>query len=381
MGAERHRGRRVLVPALLFLAPTAGSAHEIGASRYDFVRHVRPLFERHCSSCHRPGGVAPMSLLRYEEASPWANAIKLKALEGRMPPFLPEEGVGSWRGARGLTAQELDVLVEWASGGAPKGRGPDEDPGASLATPRGLRADLVLSALRESVLGPEEAERSECVVFPHHLEADRAVAAIELWPGNAEVVRSAVIYQGDTCPENDRPLATWLPGQGAFEVPEGAAEVLSRGASLRARILYRKTWRLEGKLARDRSRLALRFAQGRAARLAHVSLEAGAGTTLERAVRVVAVFPRGPREAPLTLLARRPGGEAQPIFAVESFDPDWREKYVLSPPLDLPAGTRLEAAEGGFWVDYLAPTRNATPPWDRPGRREPPGSSRPGARP
>ncbi len=192
-----------------------------------------------------------MSLLRYEEALPWANAVKLMVLERRMPPFLPDEDAGSWRGARGLTAREVDVLVEWASGGTPRGEGPDE--GQEAPTPPEPPADLVLSALRDSVLGPEEAERSDCVVFPVRLSAERPLAAIELRPGNASIVRSAVIYLGDTCREGDRPVATWLPGDGAFEMPEGTAEVLHRGASLSARIQYRKPWRLQGQPARDRS--------------------------------------------------------------------------------------------------------------------------------
>jgi hypothetical protein len=295
-----------------------------------------------------------MSLLRYEEALPWVNAIKLRVLERRMPPFLPEEGVGSWRGARGLTAPEVDVLVEWASAGAPRGPGPEEDPVGSLTKPEQARADLVLLAQRDSVLRPGETEKSVCVVFPARLEADRPLAAIELRPGNAPIVRGAVFYHGDACREDDRPLATWLPGQGAFEVPEGAAEAPRRGASLSALVRYRKTWMMEGKPVRDRSRLALRFARGRPARLSHVSLEAGADRTFEQAVRLVSVFPRGRRGASLTLEATLPGREAERIFSIERFDPDWREKYVASPSLELPAGTRLGAAEGGFWIDYLA---------------------------
>ena len=134
MRAERPPLRGILVAALVCVMPAVGSAHEIGASRYDFVRHVRPLFERHCSSCHRALGIAPMSLLRYEEALPWASAVKLMVLERRMPPFLPAEGVGSWRGARDLTAREVDLLVEWVSGGAPRGEGPEDGPELRDAT-------------------------------------------------------------------------------------------------------------------------------------------------------------------------------------------------------------------------------------------------------
>ena len=184
------------------------------------------------------------------------------------------------------------------------------------------------------------------MVFPVRLPADRPLAAIELRPGNESIVRGAVIYVGNTCREGDRPVATWLPGDGAFEMPEGTAEVLRRGASLSARIHYRKPWRLDGKPASDRSRIALRFAQGRAAPLAYVNLAAGGRTTFERAVRVLAVFPTGPRGAPVSLEAEKPGTGTESVLAIERFDPDWRAKYVPAPALALPAGTRLDRRAG-----------------------------------
>ena len=353
MGTEWFCGRQILGAAALCLVPNLGSAHEVGKSRYDYARHVRPVFERHCASCHRPAGIAPMSLLRYEEAVPWANAVKLMVLERRMPPWLPEEGVGSWRGAKGLTAQELDLVVDWASGGTPKGEGMDGAQEAAFPPKREPQADLTLSALRESILSPQEREKAECVVFPLHLDKNRALVSVELRPDNETIVRSAVIYRGDSCREEDAPLATWLPGDGAFDMPQGSAVVLRRGVSLSARILYRKTWLLDGKPARDRSRLALRFAKDRTVALAQLSLEAGTPSTLARAVRVTSVFPRGVRGASLRLDAVRPGGDRSSILTIERFDPDWSAKYALAVPLELPAGTRLEAVLGSFWIDYL----------------------------
>src|SRR3972149_6579701 len=103
------------------LAAGAADAHEPTLSRFNFREHARPLFIRHCGGCHRAGGVAPMSLLDYQEAVPWANAIKLSLLEGRMPPFLPGDDGGPFRNARALTAHELDTLVDWAVGATPEG--------------------------------------------------------------------------------------------------------------------------------------------------------------------------------------------------------------------------------------------------------------------
>ena len=90
-----------------------------------------------------------------------------------------------------------------------------------------------------------------------------------------------------------------------------------------------------------------------------MSLAAGAGTTFERAVRLVAVFPSGPRGAPVSLEAARPGRDTERVLAIERFDPDWRAKYVPAPALALPAGTRLTATQGAFWIDYV--TEGAAP--------------------
>ena len=165
-------------------------------------------------------------------------------------------------------------------------------------------------------------------------------------------MRSAVLFHGDTCREGARPLATWLPGDGALEMPEGTAEILRRNDSLSARIFYKKPWLLDGKTVRDRSRLALRFGKGRRAALAHLDLEAGSSTTFTRGVRIVSVLPRGPRGASLRLDAARPGRDPDAVLAIDRFDPDWSAKYALRSPLELPAGTRLFAHAGGFWIDY-----------------------------
>jgi hypothetical protein len=305
-----------------------------------------------------------MSLLRYEDAAPWANALKLRILERRMPPWLPEEGVGHFRGARGLSAPEVDLLVEWASGGAPRGpEGHAESGEGSTAPTRAPAADLVLAANEETLLAPGELEKTSCVAFGGAAAKDRRLAAIELWPDNESIVRSAAVYRGRACDEAERPLATWLPGDGAFVVPGGAHELLRRGEPLSARISYRKTWTLLGKPARDRSRLALTFAKRRSTTLTSVNVAPGRDATLRTAVGVVAVFPRGPKGATLRLEASRPGREREPLLVIERFDPDWRAKYVLEEPRELPAGARLEAIGGGFWVDYRpgAPSLEASP--------------------
>src|SRR6185503_11174864 len=112
------------VALLLALGPAGAaplSAHTPVTARFTYARDVLPILERRCASCHRRGGIGPMSLLTYEEARPWAAAIRAEVLAGRMPPWPAEEGL-RFAGERSLSAREIDVFADWTSGGAPEGK-------------------------------------------------------------------------------------------------------------------------------------------------------------------------------------------------------------------------------------------------------------------
>jgi hypothetical protein len=79
------------------------------------------IFHKRCLGCHQAGGKAPMSLLSYEEARPWAKAIKEEVLERRMPPWGAVKGFGEFQDDRGLTPEEISVIADWVEGGAPEG--------------------------------------------------------------------------------------------------------------------------------------------------------------------------------------------------------------------------------------------------------------------
>src|SRR6059036_4363520 len=62
-----------------------------------FTKDVAPILQRSCQSCHRPGSLAPMSLITYDDVRPWARAIKLKTSLREMPPWFIEKNVGIQR--------------------------------------------------------------------------------------------------------------------------------------------------------------------------------------------------------------------------------------------------------------------------------------------
>src|SRR5215469_965230 len=86
-----------------------------------FNKDVLPILQKNCQNCHRPGEVAPMSLVSYAEARPWAKAIKAAVLARKMPPWFADLQYGHFANDRRLSEAEIDTLVTWADRGAPEG--------------------------------------------------------------------------------------------------------------------------------------------------------------------------------------------------------------------------------------------------------------------
>src|SRR5687767_16003318 len=78
-----------------------------------FYKDVLPILQANCQSCHRPGEVAPMSLLTYEQARPWARAIKAAVTSRQMPPWFAEPGIGHFANERRLVDREIATLNAW----------------------------------------------------------------------------------------------------------------------------------------------------------------------------------------------------------------------------------------------------------------------------
>ena len=108
------------------------AAHDIITSRYDYYKDVLPIFRDHCSSCHHSRGPAPFALTVYEEARPRAVAIRQEVLAERMPPWHAAAGEHELRDEHHLSAREIDIVLEWAAGGAPEGKLPEPEVGGAL---------------------------------------------------------------------------------------------------------------------------------------------------------------------------------------------------------------------------------------------------------
>src|SRR5437016_5341143 len=91
------------------------------AESVTFSRDVLPILQRNCQTCHRPGNIAPMSLLTYENARPWAKAMKAAVSSRKMPPWFADPQYGHFSNDPSLKQSDIDTIAKWAESGAPQG--------------------------------------------------------------------------------------------------------------------------------------------------------------------------------------------------------------------------------------------------------------------
>src|SRR5215470_7152331 len=91
------------------------------ASNPSFSKEVSRIMQRKCQSCHRDDGVAPFTLLNYDQVKAKAQTIKTAVASGRMPPWLADPKYGKFENNRSLSAEDRSTLLSWLDSGLPKG--------------------------------------------------------------------------------------------------------------------------------------------------------------------------------------------------------------------------------------------------------------------
>src|ERR671936_2265382 len=88
-----------------------------------FTKDIAPIFQQKCESCHRPNNMAPMSLITYEDARPWARAIAARVEARQMPPWHIDKTIGiqKFKNDRSLSDDQIDTILRWVAAGAPQG--------------------------------------------------------------------------------------------------------------------------------------------------------------------------------------------------------------------------------------------------------------------
>jgi hypothetical protein len=190
--------RGVTLTAALIVAPLS-AAPALAAeptTTPTFTKDIAPIFQAKCESCHRPDSIAPMSLVTFEESRPFASAIKNKVAARTMPPWHIDKTIGiqKFKNDRSLTDAEIDAVVRWVNGGAPKGDPKDMPPAVKWPNEQGWNfasmfgqkePDLIVrSTPYLQKAGGQDAWWKPTV--PTGLTEARWVRAIEIRPGSVK---------------------------------------------------------------------------------------------------------------------------------------------------------------------------------------------------
>jgi hypothetical protein len=158
------------------------------SSQVTFAKDVLPILQKNCQSCHRPGQIAPMSLLSYQEARPWAKAIKAAVTMRKMPPWFADPNYGHFMNDRSLKQSEIETLVKWADSGAAEGN--PKDLPAPIQWPKdgwGIQPEVVMNLPPHDVPAKGVLEW-ELIAFPAPFKGDTWVTSMEILPGDPSVV-------------------------------------------------------------------------------------------------------------------------------------------------------------------------------------------------
>ena len=357
--------------------PLIGLTPATSASTPTFSADVAPILFKHCASCHRPGEIAPMSLLTYETTRPWARSIREQVASGQMPPWHATQPPGTFANDRRLSEQERNTLIRWVDAGAPQGRPKDLPPPPKFSEGWEIgEPDTILSMANEFEVPESGVIAYQNFQVPTNFTDDKWVQAIEVRPGARKVVHHILVF----CREPDaavrpvpftqlvpkRPLlhggrrpekliATTAPGTNAMILPPGKALLIKAGAVLRFQIHYTTN----GTAARDKSSLGIIFARQppqqevRASAFVNPTFLIPPGAS-DQAVDSAIEFTEDSHILgliPHTHLRGKsweyrmvyPDGHTEVVLSVPRYDFGWQTYYVFAKPLAAPKGARLEA--------------------------------------
>ncbi len=339
--------RAFLLGIVLFTASV--EAHKPITSKYNYNDDVFPIFNERCGRCHVAGGVAPMSLLTYKDALPWAESIRIELTAAHMPPWYAETGFGDLKTSHRLSPRELDVILTWATGGTPEGAS-KRLPAVRIKNDwRMGKPDLLIPMPSPFTLGPGQMEDTKEFVL-QTATVDRWVRAVDLLPGAPAMVRDASLHIRSV-----GLLAYWLPGDEPVAPPAGAAFKWPAGSELVLRIHYRKTWTYEEKTLTDRSTVGLYLLDRPPAQEIR-PMWIGPSFTLIRDVRALALgFEGGQPDKSMRIEAVSPNGTRTPLISLLG-RPDWTRRYWFARPVALAHGTRIEVtgvSPDRVWLDVL----------------------------
>lgn len=402
----------------------AAAANTTATKQVTFNRDVLPVLQKNCQECHRPGEVAPMSFMSYQETRPWAKAIKAAVLTKKMPPWLADPKYGHFVNERRLSETEMNTLVNWADTGAAEGDARDKPAPVRFVEGWNIKPDLVFEMPQSFDVPASGILEYQYVVIPTHFDKDTWVTAAEVRPGNRAVVHHVIAFirpPGSQWMKDAKPGVPFVPvthdrdANGAairrnvqtasadpqqqrnssvlatenlvgyapglqpqrYDIVPGAAKLIPAGSD----IVFQLHYTTNGKPATDRTKIGLTLA-AETPKYRYLTMSAGqqkleippndgnyeshSQAVFNHDVELVWLMPHMHlRGKDFLYEAVYPTGEKQTLLSVPKYDFNWQLGYDEAQPVLMPKGSRLEctAHHDNSPNNPANPNPNATVRW------------------
>ena len=237
------------ISAVIVMSTTAAAQEQV-----TFTKDVAPILQERCQVCHRVGTFAPMSLVTYEQARPWARSIKQKVLAREMPPWFIDKnmGVQHFSNDVSLTEQEMATIAKWVDDGAPQGNPADMPPPRSF--PDGQvwhigQPDLIVRLPQDVIVKAKAPDQWPDILVDPGLTEDRYIQGVQIIPAKGHKVihhiRTSIVE-----PEGSRHsgqldgnvalavgeqgvfLNEYAIGKGGDVFPEGSGRLIKAGTKV-----------------------------------------------------------------------------------------------------------------------------------------------------
>ncbi len=398
--------KRVTGLAMMALVVGFGGSPLGFASTPTYHKDVVPILQKNCQECHRPGQVAPFSLLSYEQVSKRASDIATVSENKSMPPWPASvtEG-GPFRDARVLSEAEIATLAAWSKAGSPEGNPADAPPPRTWSSAWALgEPDLVLKVPVPYTIAAEGRDELRVFVLPSGLTEGKWVAAVDFQPGNPRVVhhvlgafdiRGAAKKLDEADPQPgykafggfaiipSGSLSGWAPGKRPVRYDDGIGRYVPAGADILLQIHYHKS----GKVETDASSIGLYFCKApvdkqlrggmvippTAGILRRPKLYIPAGEshhevtgtmTIAQDSHLLAITPHMHWLGKDFLLkATKPDGSTATLIRINDWNFNWQGAYDFVTPVSLPKGTKIDM-QAHFDNSAKNPSNPNSPPTD-----------------
>ena len=236
----------------LTISPKAADAQtsvpDASEGEVTFAKDVAPILQRSCQECHRPGSIAPMSLLTWEAVRPWARAIKQRVVLREMPPWHIDRNVGiqEFKDDLSLTDEEIATIVTWVDSGAPRGNPADMPPPTQFRdiVKWQIEPDVIVSMPQEHTVPAYGADATVNFVTDPGFTEDRWIRAVETKPNpeSFAAVHHSNTNVIDPDEEELNPRGTFLNeyalGKNADIFPADSGRLLKAGSKIRFNVHY-----------------------------------------------------------------------------------------------------------------------------------------------